>query len=741
MLALPASMLYRKVAAAACVVAACSLSLAWVADVATAEEPVAGIGTVAEAVEVWKAGPGPARDEAERVLREASVAGSEDATLSLVALLVLGKRPGDAEAAAAAAVLAYPALSESAALALNRGIARAELGLQESASAAFKRAVSLAGETSDIAESAFTALEHLETGDSASTPSLDPPRSDTEVLSDDLVRLGDAAAASGRTLDAAAAFAEAVRLDPHNAVARLRLASALHVSGDLQAASTSYDALLRALAAMPAVTIEAGGCGGGHGSHRVSLARVLLSAAMTNAQRGHLEAALRAGGVAEAIAAAATVCGETFAKEAAAVHAQIRAVTLVAARAVGLWRSDEQVVLHDISDLLSTSTGSDSWPDVLTPQLAMLVDASPAWHAVLARRAAASVVAAVPSTADSRRDPRWADELHVVVLADGLEHPPIGPLVASLLHVWPESTIVNDTLAVVFTGAGRCAAPSLSTVSSCVEAAGLSDDEITKKLSDGLAAGIARPHVLLDMIGHRQGARPGLLARQPAAAHVGFLGHAGTYGAEEIEQWVISDPVATPPDSVISTALAERMALVPVRSVASRLAGANGFRDEQFDTKRDLCASVTAGEETALRREWGLPTANEGVVVAVLHPVLNIDAASFATWMASLRRAPAAVLWFISIVDDAAVAAAAAANLHAAAAAAGVHPRRLVFTPLADSVSRACHLRTAADLVVDVLSYGDDLVYSDALGGSVPVFTRPGQCELLATDIVACCCF
>lgn len=228
-----------------------------------------------------------------------------------------------------------------------------------------------------------------------------------------------------------------------------------------------------------------------------------------------------------------------------------------------------------------------------------------------------------------------------------------------------------------------------SAVEHWVDVAGASDAAAADAIR---AAGI---DVLVDLKGHTQGARLGILSRRPAPVQLHYLGLPGTIGFDGIDG-IIADGIVLPPG-------AERDCHEAVHRLP-RCYLAN-------DARRAL-------PPPAPRSALGLP--DDAVVLACLNQTYKLSREFFTLWMAALAAVPAAVLWLyvpLPLARD---------NLRAEADRAGIDPARIVFADQAPPVEHIARLR-AADLALDVLPYGSHTTGSDALWAGVPLLSCLGS--------------
>jgi len=219
---------------------------------------------------------------------------------------------------------------------------------------------------------------------------------------------------------------------------------------------------------------------------------------------------------------------------------------------------------------------------------------------------------------------------------------------------------------------------------------GKSDTEVAKLLSD-LEVDIA-----VDLKGHTQDARTGILARRPAPIQVNYLGYPGTMGASFID-YIIADKFVLPVDQ--QSFYTERVVYLPDCYQVN-------------DSKKRIASRIPT------RRELGLP--DDGFVFCCFNHTHKITAPVFDVWMRLLRAVPRSVLWLLRSNDS------AEGNLRREALAREVEPSRLIF---ADKASLEEHLARSqrADLFLDTLPYNAHTSASDALWTGLPLLTCCGQ--------------
>jgi protein O-GlcNAc transferase len=217
-----------------------------------------------------------------------------------------------------------------------------------------------------------------------------------------------------------------------------------------------------------------------------------------------------------------------------------------------------------------------------------------------------------------------------------------------------------------------------------------SDHEVARLLHD-LEIDIA-----VDLKGHTQNARCGILAYRPAPIQVSYLGFPGTTGAPFID-YVIADETVLPFDQ--QPFWTEKIVHLP---------------NSYWVTDSKLRIST----HTPDRRDVGLP--ESAFVFCCFNRSYKINPPVFDVWMRLLGSIDGSVLWLFGANDQALV------NLRQEAKARAIDPDRLVFAQrleLADHLAR----HRLADLFLDTLPYNAHTTASDALWAGLPIVTCLGS--------------
>jgi predicted O-linked N-acetylglucosamine transferase (SPINDLY family) len=217
--------------------------------------------------------------------------------------------------------------------------------------------------------------------------------------------------------------------------------------------------------------------------------------------------------------------------------------------------------------------------------------------------------------------------------------------------------------------------------------------------SDDAVAGLLKDlevDVAVDLNGHTDHSRMGILARRPAPIHVSYIGYPGTSGAPFID-YVLADAIVLPFSQ--QRFYAEKIVHLP-----------NCFQVN--DSKLQIAP------ERPTRRELGLP--EDGFVFCCFNNPYKIRPEVFDIWMRLLGAVSGSVLWLFGSNDI------AVANLRREAQARGVDTTRLVFAkglPIERHLAR----HAVADLFLDTLPYNGGATTSGALWAGLPVLTCAGD--------------
>lgn len=219
-------------------------------------------------------------------------------------------------------------------------------------------------------------------------------------------------------------------------------------------------------------------------------------------------------------------------------------------------------------------------------------------------------------------------------------------------------------------------------------------------VSDRDAAALIRGmgvDIAVDLNGHTDNSRPGILRYRPAPIQVNYLGYAGTMGADFID-YIIADQVVLPFDQ--QPYYLEQIVHLPDCFLVN-------------DTTKPISPKIPS------RAEAGLP--DDGFVFCCFNNAYKISAGIFHVWLRLLGQIDGSVLWLSQLNSR------ACDNLRDAARAAGVEAGRIVFAPRKPAMADHFARHRLADLFLDTPGYNAHTTASDALWAGLPVLTCTGS--------------
>jgi len=216
------------------------------------------------------------------------------------------------------------------------------------------------------------------------------------------------------------------------------------------------------------------------------------------------------------------------------------------------------------------------------------------------------------------------------------------------------------------------------------------DDREVAELLHGAEVDIA-----IDLMGHTEHSRPGILAHRPAPVQASYLGFPGTMGADFID-YILADRLVLPFDQ--QAFFTEKIVHLP-----------DSY--QPTDSRREVSANVPR------RSEIGLP--EDRFVFCCFNNSFKFSPEFFDVWMRLLKSVDGSVLW-LAVSDNP-----TRENLRREVERRGVEAARLVLT---DRVGPADYLarQILADLFLDTLPYNAHGTGSNALGAGLPVLTCRG---------------
>jgi protein O-GlcNAc transferase len=617
---------------------------------------------------------------------------------------------GDAEAALTAFTAALAAAPGMAEAANNQGVALRLLGDMPAALAGFERALTLAPEFLDAAFNRAVALLLLGRGDAAlaawegvvavlpEEPDALRGRGDALRLLDQpaaalasyeaalarrpgdavlLLRTALALSALRRFEDAAARCEAATRVAPQNADAWGNLGNALADGGAPDAAIPAFD---RALALRPAdATLLA------------NRAATLIDLGRLAAADQDLAAALRlAPDDLDTLQGRGVLrLNQRRRPEALADLRRVLALAPGRPRVLGYALLAQQH-LCDWAGLgagwAKLAEGVASGLPLADPFGAL---ASPLSPGLLRRAAELHVAAAFPAPAPLWHGARWRHpRIRLAYLSADLHDHATAQLMAGVFEQHDRSRFEVFALS---------AGPEDGSALRARLRGAFEHFEDVRALSDAaLAAWIAARQIdlLVDLKGHTEGHRFGVLLRRPAPVQAHWLGFPCTTGATAID-YILLDNVLAPPGAEAD--YTEQVVRLP-------------HSYQPNDRARPI-------GPTPSRAEAGLPAT--GFVFCAFHGAFKITPTIFACWLDLLQAVPDSVLWLLAMDPV------AERNLRAAAAAAGIVPGRLIFAPHLPGPAHLARQRLAG-IFLDTPLCNAHTTASDALWAGLPVLTVPG---------------
>lgn len=380
----------------------------------------------------------------------------------------------------------------------------------------------------------------------------------------------------------------------------------------------------------------------------------------------------------------------------------------------------------------ASATASD--PALLPYDALFLPDefAPPAWRRRVGR---AHMSSWIPMRATVPPPPAAADaasagrELRIAYLSYDFREHPMGFLTLGLLEAHAAAQQQQQRVVVHATAFsyGKDDASTLrARITAAVGATNFID--IREVESDQIAAGQiaqASPDLIIDLMAHTKGARLGLIAAQhPATIVVNYLGFPGSLGSA-VATYVIADRFTVAAEFEIRGAtrreFSEKVVLLP--------------HSYQINSYRELSLPpppLVHNHPSTLTITKG--AAKKVVVLANYNKLDKLEPRAWATWMATLRRTPHAVLHLVNPSKRS--RRRIRANLQREAAARGISPTRIVFV---ERMPRREHLiRVAdADLFLDTFRYNAHTTATDALWRGVPVVTLQGPPGSFASRVAA----
>jgi len=202
--------------------------------------------------------------------------------------------------------------------------------------------------------------------------------------------------------------------------------------------------------------------------------------------------------------------------------------------------------------------------------------------------------------------------------------------------------------------------------------------------------------VLVDLTGHTQNSRSGIMALRPAPIQVNYLGYPGTMGADFVD-YLIADQFVVPQGH--QKYYTEKVVWMPDCFLAN-------------DRTRPRLAPPT-------RSEYGLPETS--FVFCCFNQTFKITPVVFDIWCRLLKAVPDSVLWLSANNQQ------AKTNLLQEARNRGVEAERIIMASKLPELGAHLARLQCADLFLDTTPYNAHTTCSDALWMGLPVLTCAGE--------------
>ena len=216
-----------------------------------------------------------------------------------------------------------------------------------------------------------------------------------------------------------------------------------------------------------------------------------------------------------------------------------------------------------------------------------------------------------------------------------------------------------------------------------------SDEEVAKKIFED------KIDILVDLTGHTQHGRTGILALHPAPVQVNYLGYPGTMGADFVD-YIIADQFVIPEN--MKQHYTEKVIWMP-----------DCFQANDRTRQRPAVPA---------RKDCGLP--ENAFVFCCFNQTLKITPEVFDVWCRLLKSVPNSLLWLPASNVH------AEGNLRREAESRGVAAEQIIMAPLIPTDEHLARLQ-CADLFLDTLPYNAGTTCSDALWMGLPVVTCSGD--------------
>lgn len=283
------------------------------------------------------------------------------------------------------------------------------------------------------------------------------------------------------------------------------------------------------------------------------------------------------------------------------------------------------------------------------------------------------------------------DRIRIAYVSPDLREHPVGHLMAGIFERHDKSRFETIAISLGVDDNSRLRGRMLKAFDHFIDARQMGSRQIAQLMRD------MEVDVAIDLAGYTSDSRTDVFAHRPAPAQANYLGYPGTLGLDYID-YIIADRQVIPPTH--QGHYTEKVVYLP-------------------DAYLPTDASIAIAEHTPTRAECGLP--EQGVVFCSFNHDYKISPHVFAVWMRLLQGVPGSVLWLMSRNEI------SQRNLRAHAQSHGIDPDRLVFAQRVPRVEDHLARYRQADMFLDTHPYNAHTTAADALMAGLPVVTYSGQ--------------
>ena len=293
--------------------------------------------------------------------------------------------------------------------------------------------------------------------------------------------------------------------------------------------------------------------------------------------------------------------------------------------------------------------------------------------------------------------PLWQGErynhsrIRIAYVSPDLREHPVGHLMAHIFEHHDKRQFETVAISLGIDDQSRLRQRMLDSFDHFIDARLMSTPQIARLMRE------MEIDIAIDLAGYTSDSRTDVFSHRPAPVQVNYLGYPGTLGLDYID-YLIADRHVIPPDHQVH--YDEKVVYLP-------------------DSYLPTAGGIQIAERTPTRAECGLP--DEGVVFCSFNHDYKISPHVFEVWMRLLNQVPGSVLWLMSRN------ATSQANLRAQAEARGVAPDRLVFAQRVPRVEDHLARYRQASMFLDTHPYNAHTTAADALLSGLPVVTCMGQ--------------